>query len=116
MDLIIIRSSIVNTYLLIKNEGLWEKYLPTQVEKLLNQDPRFFEDKTSPSTTISLPSRDKSKVVAYRVPHNACVQIYDYKSKKARIIFRPKLGQLDLDEQFTILNVSGEKPKIPNKI
>jgi hypothetical protein len=84
MDLIIIRSSIVNTYLLIKNEGLWEKYLPTQVEKLLNQDPRFFEYKTSPSTTISLPSRDKSKVV----------QIYDYKSKKVRIIFRPKLGQL----------------------
>jgi len=28
--------------------------------------------------------RDKTRVVTYRVPHNAAVQIYDYKDKKAR--------------------------------
>ena len=28
--------------------------------------------------------RDKTKVVTFRVPHNAAVQIYDYKEKKAR--------------------------------
>ena len=28
--------------------------------------------------------RDKTKVITFRVPHNAAVQIYDYKEKKAR--------------------------------
>lgn len=109
-----IRSVIGSTYLLTENEELWEKDLPTQVEQLLNLDPRAFEDKSS--TSASAAPRDKSKVVAYRVPHNACVQIYDYKSKKARIIFGPELVMLGPDEQFTILNLSGEKPKVPNKI
>ncbi|CAF4169885.1 unnamed protein product, partial [Rotaria magnacalcarata] len=71
-------------------------------------------DKSAQKTAI--PPRDKSKVVAYRVPHNACVQIYDFKSKKARIVFGPELVMLGPDEQFTILNLSGEKPKVPNKI
>jgi len=106
-----IRSVIGSTYLLTENEELWEKELPKQIEQLLIQDPRYFEDKSS-----SVPQRDKSKVVVYRVPHNACVQIYDYKSKKARIIFGPELVMLGPDEQFTILNLSGEKPKVPNKI
>jgi major vault protein len=109
-----IRSVIGSTYLLTENEELWEKELPSQVEQLIVLDPRYFEDKSGPAPVI--PPRDKSKVVAYRVPHNACVQIYDYKSKKARIVFGPELVQLGPDEQFTILNLSGEKPKVPNKI
>ena len=28
--------------------------------------------------------RDKTRVVTFRVPHNAAVQIYDYKEKTAR--------------------------------
>jgi major vault protein len=106
-----VRSVIGKTYLLTENEELWEKELPKQVEELLIQDPRYFNDKSS---VIS--PRDKSKVIAYRVAHNACVQIYDYKSKKARIIFGPELVMLGPDEQFTVLNLSGEKPKVPNKI
>jgi major vault protein len=109
-----IRSVIGSTYLLTENEELWDKELPPQIEKLLTQDPRCFDDKSAIPTVI--PPRDKSKVVAYRVPHNACVQIYDYKSKKARIIFGPELVMLGPDEQFTTLNLSGEKPKVPNKI
>ena len=35
------------------------------------------------------PSRNKTSVVTYRVPHNACVQIYDYKEKKARQVVWP---------------------------
>ena len=108
-----IRSVIGTTYLLTENEELWEKDLPVQVEQLLALDPRYFEDKIVPST---IPPRDKSKVVTFRVPHNACVQIYDYKSKKARLIFGPELVMLGPDEQFTVLNLSGEKPKVPNKI
>ena len=109
-----IRSVIGSTYLLTENEELWEKELPAQVEQLIVLDPRYFEDKLGSSTTA--PPRDKSKVITYRVPHNACVQIYDYKSKKARIVFGPELVMLGPDEQFTVLNLSGEKPKVPNKI
>jgi major vault protein len=109
-----IRSVIGSTYLLTENEELWEKDLPGQVEQLIALDPRYFEDKLA--TLPAIPPRDKSKVIAYRVPHNACVQIYDYKSKKARIIFGPELVMLGPDEQFTLLNLSGEKPKVPNKI
>lgn len=109
-----VRSVIGKTYLLTENEELWEKDLPIQVEQLLLQDPRCFRERSSnPSST---PSRDKSRVVTYRVPHNACVQIYDYKAKKARIIFGPELVMLGPDEQFTLLNLSGDKPKVPNKI
>jgi len=110
-----IRSVIGKTYLLTENEELWEKDLPNQVEQLLVLDPRHFEDKNQSSST-TIPPRNKSKVVTYRVPHNACVQIYDYKAKKARIVFGPELVMLGPDEQFTVLNLSGEKPKLPNKI
>jgi len=109
-----IRSVIGETYLLTENEELWEKELSPQVEQLITLNPRFFEDKTAAQAAV--PPRDKSKVVTYRVPHNACVQIYDYKAKKARIIFGPELVMLGPDEQFTVLNLSGEKPKVPNKI
>jgi major vault protein len=54
--------------------------------------------------------------VTFRVPHNAAVQIYDYKEKKARIIFGPELVLLGPDEQFTQLSLSGGKPKKPNQI
>lgn len=109
-----VRSVIGKTYLLTENEELWEKDLSTHVEQLLLQDPRCFDER--PSNSSSVPSRDKSRVITYRVPHNACVQIYDYKSKKARIIFGPELVMLGPDEQFTLLNLSGDKPKVPNKI
>jgi major vault protein len=108
-----VRSVIGKTYLLTENEELWEKDLPKQVEQLLVQDPRCFEDK---STSSVIPPRDKSKVVTYRVPHNACVQIYDYKAKKARIIFGPELVMLGPDEHFTLLSLSGCVPKKPNQI
>ncbi|CAF2935577.1 unnamed protein product [Rotaria sp. Silwood2] len=99
-----IRSIIGSTYLLTENEELWEKELPTEVEQLLALDVRHFKNQSA--VTAVLPPRDKSKVITYRVPHNACVQIYDYKSKNARIIFGPELVMLGPDEQFTILNLS----------
>lgn len=110
-----IRSVIGKTYLLTENEELWEKDLPNQVEQLLVLDPRHFEDKNQSSST-TIPPRNKSKVVTYRVPHNACVQIYDYKAKQARIVFGPELVMLGPDEQFTLLSLSGTVPKKPNQI
>ena len=50
------------------------------------------------------------------VPHNAAVQLYDYKSKVARVVFGPDLVLLEPDEQFTVLALSGDKPKKPGVI
>lgn len=64
----------------------------------------------------SAPKRDKTKVITFRVPHNASIQIYDYKQKKARVVFGPDMVMLKPDEQFTQLSLSGGKPKRPNTI
>ena len=60
--------------------------------------------------------RDKTNVITFRVPHNAAVQIYDYREKRARVVFGPELVMLRPDEQFTQLSLSGGKPKRPNQI
>ena len=74
------------TYMLNQDEELWEKVLPPPVEALLMGELDPVADRGcrgiegSPAAT----SRDKTKVITFRVPHNAVVQIYDYKEKKAR--------------------------------
>jgi major vault protein len=61
-------------------------------------------------------ARDKTRVVAFRAPHNSVVQIYDYKEKQTRHVFGPGLVMLHPDEHFTILSLSGGKPKQPHQI
>uniref|UniRef100_UPI0039807BAA hypothetical protein n=1 Tax=Salmonella sp. s51228 TaxID=3159652 RepID=UPI0039807BAA len=110
-----VRSVCGETYMLNQDEELWSKELTPAVEALLteNKDPLAGRgDKTTTPTT----KRDKTKAVTFRVPHNACIQIYDYKEKKARVIFGPELVILGPDEQFTQLSLSGGKPKKPNVI
>ena len=113
------------SYMLKENEELWAKELPPEVEALLTQDA--LSDRTvaakaaaaagsSSASAAAKKGRDRTYVVAYRVPHNAAVQIYDYKQKKARVEFGPELVMLQPDEQFTQLNLSGGKPKRPNQI
>lgn len=109
-----VRTVAGQTYLLKAHEELWEKELPQEVESLLNQNPDLDED--SGLAAAPTKKRDKSRVVSYRVPHNAAVQIYDYKAKKARVMFGPGLVMLDPDEQFTVVSLSGSKPKRPNVI
>ena len=41
---------------------------------------------------------DSSKAVSFQVPHNAAVQIYDFKSKKSRVQFGPELVSLADDD------------------
>ncbi len=110
-----VRSVCGETYMLNQDEELWSKELTPAVEALLteNRDPLASRgDKATAPTT----KRDKTKAVTFRVPHNACIQIYDYKDKKARVIFGPELVILGPDEQFTQLSLSGGKPKKPNVI
>ena len=121
-----VRAVIGSTYMLTQDEELWQKEMSKQVEYLLNRDPlvernvptrQLTKSKTEQQpTTTSSNTRDRSKLVTYRVPHNACVQIYDYKAKVARIVFGPELVMLGPDEHFTLLSLSGTVPKKPNQI
>jgi len=112
-----VRAITGETYMLNQDEELWEKDLPPGVEALLAQDKDPLADRGQRGKGDSTPGkRDKGKVVTFRVPHNAAVQIYDYKQKKARVVFGPELVMLMPDEQFTQLSLSGGKPKKPNMI
>ncbi|XP_076369364.1 major vault protein-like [Tachypleus tridentatus] len=111
-------------YMLNQDEELWNKELPTVVDELLSGYRDLLADRgdwnkqaNAVAKTRSAPEvRDKTKVVTLRVPHNAAVQVFDYKEKKARVIFGPDLVMLGPDEQFTQLSLSGGKPKRPNVI
>jgi len=91
------------SYMLSPYEELWDKELPDVVEKLLEQQNEGAK-------------RIKNRVVTFRTPHNSAVQIYDYKAKKARVEFGPGQVMLSPDEDFTVLSLSGDKPKRPNVI
>ena len=98
-----------------QDEELWAKELPPVVDQLLTAGKDPLADRGDRGAAPGK-VRDKTQVVSFRVPHNAAVQIYDYKEKKARVIFGPELVMLGPDEQFTQLSLSGGKPKKPNII
>jgi len=95
------------SYMLKPNEELWKKELPKIVEELLAKERSQEEEYTE---------RDKTRIVTYRAPHNSAVQIYDYKEKKSRVVFGPELVMLGPDEHFTVISLSGDKPKRPHVI
>jgi len=107
-----VRAVTGQSYMLKPNEELWAKNLPNVVEDLLRRSATRDQNESYSSET----DRDPTKVVSYRVPHNAAVQIYDYLKKKARVVFGPELVMLGPEEQFTVLNLSGGVPKRPNYI
>ena len=102
-----VRAVSGQTYLLKPNEELWKKDLPKIVEELLAKEKASEENGGE---------RDKTKVVTFRAPHNSAVQIYDYKEKKSRVVFGPELVMLGPDEHFTVISLSGDKPKSPHVI
>jgi major vault protein len=111
-----IRAVIGETYMLNQDEELWSKELAPEIERLLLKDALADRNAGSDKSKTADKTRNKSQVVTYRVPHNAAVQIYDYKEKKSRVIFGPELVMLGPDEQFTLISISGEVPKKPNQI
>ena len=60
--------------------------------------------------------RDKTRLVTYKCAYNNAVQVYDYKRKQSRVCLGPDLVRLEPDEQFTVVYLSGGKPKKPNVI
>uniref|UniRef100_A0A8C5EG46 Major vault protein n=1 Tax=Gouania willdenowi TaxID=441366 RepID=A0A8C5EG46_GOUWI len=111
-----VRAVIGHTYMLTQDEELWQKELPPNVETLLTSRSDPVADRSDRGRSIEPEIRDKTRVVSYRVPHNAAVQVYDYREKKARVVFGPEMVMLGPDEQFTVLSLSGNKPKRPNVI
>jgi len=99
-----VRPVIGKSYLLNPYEELWAKDLSKTIEDLLLK-----ENPTGGA-------RDKTRVVTLRASHNSCVQVYDYKEKKSRVVFGPDLVMLGADEHFTVLSLSGDKPKKPHVI
>jgi len=99
-----VRAVIGTSYMLKPTEELWEKDLPETVEELLARE------------RVAKGSRDKTRVVTIRAAHNTAIQIYDYKEKKARVVFGPELVMLGPEEHFTVLSLSGDKPKRPHVI
>ena len=109
-----VRAVIGQAYMLKENESLWDKELPTIVEDLLARPMGVMhklKDTADPGRRVP---RIKNRVVRFNVQHNAAIQTFDYKEEKSRIVFGPDLVMLQPDEQFTVLSVSGDKPKIPN--
>ncbi|GFR60178.1 major vault protein [Elysia marginata] len=125
-----VRSVTGATYMIKENEELWEKELTETVEELLASQKDPLADRSTrldPKNTQQSASgqaegvnkktcRDKTRVVTFRVPHNAACQIYDYRDKRSRVIYGPELAMLGPDEQFTQLSLSGGKPKKQNVI
>ncbi|XP_043942230.1 major vault protein [Protopterus annectens] len=112
-----VRAVIGETYMLTQDEELWEKVLPGNVEALLMAGKDPLADRSDRSRGTEEPKvRDKTRVVSYRVPHNAAVQVYDYREKKSRVVFGPEMVMLGPDEQFTVLSLSGDTPKRSNVI
>ncbi len=77
---------IGQTYMLTQDEELWQKELPANVETLLSQSRDPLADRSERGRNIAQAERDKTRVVAFRVPHNAAVQVYDYREKRARYV------------------------------
>ena len=112
-----VRAQVGQTYMLLPDEELWQKDLPVEVEALLDTCPSVERSTEKPKAGPERrTARDRTRVVSFRVPHNAAVQIYDYRAKKARVCFGPDAVMLGPDEHFTVLSLSGGKPKEPNRI
>eukprot|EP01122_Echinamoeba_exundans_P017212 TRINITY_DN8_c0_g1_i1.p1 TRINITY_DN8_c0_g1~~TRINITY_DN8_c0_g1_i1.p1 ORF type:complete len:839 (+),score=294.77 TRINITY_DN8_c0_g1_i1:94-2610(+) len=109
-----VRPVTSESYMLKPNEELWQKELPEIVEQLLARETT--RDRKEQAAVAAVQQRDKTRVVTFRTPHNSAVQIYDYKSKKARVVFGPELVMLGADEQFTVMSLSGDVPKRPHVI
>jgi major vault protein len=102
------------TYMLKPNEELWDKVLPPIVEELLTV--QGYRGQNAAPSNAKPAARVSYKVVTYRVPHNAAVQLYDYKKKRSRVVFGPELVMLEPDEEFSIMSLSGGEPKRANAI
>ncbi len=122
-DVRIVKNAV---YMLTADEVLWEKELSEEVEELLAVQasgggfaPVVVTDTGSRSYKQEKASdykRDKTRAITFRAPHNSAVQLFDYKTKKSRIVFGPDLVMLEPYEEITVLKLSGDVPKRENQL
>ncbi|NXL93114.1 MVP protein, partial [Alectura lathami] len=104
------------TYMLTEAEELWQKELPPGVEALLAEargdtTGRDLGVPLTPEPNFGVQERDRTRAVTYQVPHNAAVQVYDYREG---VVLGPELVVLGPGEQLTVLSLSGGRPKRPH--
>ena len=111
-------------YMLTPYEKLWAKELSPLVERLLNEQQSGLmierrgpqESQNGKASTETKSGRDPTRAVVFHVPQNSVVQLHNYKDRTARVVFGPDLVMLEPDEAFTVLSLSGGKPKQPHAI
>ncbi|OMJ67036.1 hypothetical protein SteCoe_35901 [Stentor coeruleus] len=106
-----IKAEIGKSYMLKPQEVLFELELPPIVEQLVNQQLFGIRGDVKRDGKAATTTRDKTRVVTFRVPHNSAVQVYNYKTKVNRVVFGPDRIMLHPDEQFTVVEISGGIPK-----
>jgi len=120
-----VRAHIGSTYLLKSHEVLWEKSLTPEMEELYAMGklgisyipPKIKNGKlVYDKPDCSKYKRTKHEVVSYAVPENRAVQLYDFKTKNSKVLFGPELILLQPEQTFTVLSISGGKPKIEDAI
>ncbi|KAF7248020.1 hypothetical protein EG68_11891 [Paragonimus skrjabini miyazakii] len=127
-----VRAVIGSTYMLTEDEEHWEKVLSSKVMELLATDKMPYLGRSRMEQTIvrkpsALDSGEAQAkklraepkpfpVVSLQVPHNAAVQINDYRQNESRVQFGPVLVLLGPHEQFTLLSLSAGKPKRPHAV
>ena len=116
-----VRMETGKTYLLQAHEELWSKELPEVVETLLARQ-KFGQSYLSSQlddngnlvyeeVEIKNYKRDKTRAITYKAPHNSAVQVYDFKTKTGRVVFGPSMLILGPYEEFTVIRLSGGRPK-----
>jgi len=99
------------TFLLGVHDEKWSKPITQEIEKLL-QSTGY----RGPGAKFQSVKRDPWKAVTFRVQHGNAAQIYDYESKKSRVVIGPELVMLEPFEEFTNISLSGGRPKKENQI
>jgi major vault protein len=113
------------TYLLAAHEELWDKELSPLVEQLLikQKSGSIFAGATKDkggnlkygyNEIMEMKAREKHRVITFQAPDGSAVQIFDYKEIKSRVVFGPEEIKLGPHEEFTVVFLSGDKPKREN--
>eukprot|EP01006_Ploeotia_vitrea_P061194 TRINITY_DN7746_c0_g1_i1.p1 TRINITY_DN7746_c0_g1~~TRINITY_DN7746_c0_g1_i1.p1 ORF type:complete len:841 (+),score=171.23 TRINITY_DN7746_c0_g1_i1:48-2570(+) len=110
-----IRAVTGETYMLKPNEELWAKPINAKVAELLARQGAHHHAFLEKSSGRNV-RRESTRLVTFSVPHNSVVQVYDYKKRSPRIVFGPDIVMLSPDEEFTVVSLSGDKPKRANCI
>ena len=124
-------------YMLEAHEEKWNKRLPQIVERLLevqssssvrmlrtdldahsDRGSRVLASRahTGPEEIpeADLVKRELHQAATFHVPINAAVQIHDYEKNETRVEVGPAHIMLEPYEAFTVINLSGNRPKKPN--